>query len=478
MQGAGVGDEAGIDIAHAVPLLVGVVGSADDRAPESPQNAEAFEALLREFRQRYVHTPIVVLCAETASAEAAAVVAADELGIAVVSPRGDDPWTGVASPSDILVVISNGPLPADLAAFAERRRHGSPPGTERALLAPPNSGPCFVLAGGKLERSYPPRFAGDRSAATEFAAGLERRDRFNRDLRAVPVPAEGTTLDRMRARVSVVANALQDKTLVWQRVLYGLAFLAATAQIVSNGPIFTWVKFAAVAVAFVIFFLVRQQKYQSRYQDYRAISEALRVQAVWSAIGVDDRVEDSYMPMQQTDLQWIRNVLRCINALRPSEPAADAFHVVRAWVAHQHRYFSDHSHIEARRRENLSGGSDLLGGLSVVASLTILATILGRVKLPGPYVHWFEIFAAWAALCVAVARSYSHTRAYSENANRYQRMFLVFDQALSVVDGAGHDDARAREVATQLGRVALAEHAEWLLAQRERPISMVATSAA
>jgi len=55
-----------------------------------------------------------------------------------------------------------------------------------------------------------------------------------------------------------------------------------------------------------------------------------------------------------------------------------------------------------------------------------------------------------------------------------ERMYLMFDEASLWLSGeAGRPLVEVRELAAELGREALAEHAEWLLAQRERPIRVV-----
>jgi hypothetical protein len=56
-------------------------------------------------------------------------------------------------------------------------------------------------------------------------------------------------------------------------------------------------------------------------------------------------------------------------------------------------------------------------------------------------------------------------------------MFFVFDKALALLTNAKDNDEEVRTIARELGREALAEHAEWLLLQRERPISRVQTEA-
>ena len=70
--------------------------------------------------------------------------------------------------------------------------------------------------------------------------------------------------------------------------------------------------------------------------------------------------------------------------------------------------------------------------------------------------------------------SYAEKRGYSANAKRYDRMFGVFDRAVHrlhrVAAGGSADEAR---IVREVGREALAEQAEWLLARRDRPLRAV-----
>jgi hypothetical protein len=468
---------ARVDVATAVPILIGVAGSREDRGPASSALGEAFGELLLELRQRYAQTPVAVLCTSAPGAEAEACRAARAHGVPVIEYPDGDAREFIASACDILVVVSNGPAPAELRALEARRYEGAAPAPER-LLAPPDVGPCFVLEDDLMRRTYPPRFRGDVAGKAEFEATLARRNRFNADLRRAGTVAGATSIDRLRGRIASVTHSLQLKTAFWQRTLYALAFLAAIAQIVAftDGP---YIKYAAVAIAFSAYLYVRRHDYQSRYQDYRAISEGLRVQSVWAAIGIAESVDASYLPMQQTNLQWIRGVLRVVYVLQPRADAIDGVDRVRNWIVVQRRYFEEHSRIESRGGNIVAKLTSVLAAASVLASLAILGLTIAHARnVAGPFFPDIGLAASCAALSVAVGRSYGRTRAYSENANRYQRMFLVFDRALCIVDAAPHDELQTRALARELGRLALAEHAEWLLMQRERPIAMVATSAA
>jgi hypothetical protein len=58
-------------------------------------------------------------------------------------------------------------------------------------------------------------------------------------------------------------------------------------------------------------------------------------------------------------------------------------------------------------------------------------------------------------------------------------MYLLFDEAQRELHAAidAKEEVAVRELAVALGREALAEQAEWLLTQRERPVGIVQTAA-
>lgn len=420
---------------EAVPLLVGVIGSHD-----------AANAAVRELGERCPHTPVVVRSAD------------DE---------------NTTDRCDILVVVAHGGLTPELEAIVERRLNGRPvvPRYGR-LLAVPDTGPCYVVDGPGVRRLFPRRFTDAARGAEEFAGELARRDRFNADLARVPSP-EQPALEGLRARSDAAANRLQHAAYAWQLLLYALALVAATAQVITMIPHSAYVKFGAVILTFVAFVFVRRQAYQERYQDYRAIGEALRVQAIWSALGIDESVTESYLPMQQSDLQWIRDTLRTLAVLIPADPSAFDRDAVIAWVQEQLRYFTVRAGVEAHRRDAFGRGALVLGIVSLTLSLAAL--VMGT-REGSAVLLVVGIVATWTALCVALVRSYVRARSYSENANRYQRMLVVFGRAAELLETA-REPADVRAIATELGRDALTEHADWLLAQRERRIAIVQTAA-
>lgn len=511
-----------------VPLVLGL--AADDTLDDDAGYVRAsLGEIVAELRAAYPHTTLLAVSALGSATELAAAQAAlaldvplyaclaeppDDAGaplrdllaacagvrIADESFRPHAPFAAeaqVAHFSDVLVAFGAPPQPGSrLAAVTTLREQGRFPGRHARgrILDPPDVGPLRRVVpqpGGAytIERHFPPRYDGDRASERDAAFSLARLDEFNADVRADD-PADGTLFsERIERRADAFTDALQRRFLFWQRFLYWAAFVAASAEFIL--PKTAWatiVDFAAVGVTFGAYFVARPRKFQGRYQDYRAISEALRVQTAWSRAGVGQSVAEAYLRMQQTELQWIRSLLRTVALLqgRPATtqagPDRDA---VAAWVTGQRDYFRRASRREARHERTFEQWAKLLTPLNIVLGLGIFAFVsLTQIDpvIPGLSTpdnrYTLELlvgtFAGWAALSAAVLHSYARTRGFSENANRYDRMFLMFDEAALWLSGkAGRPVVDVRELATELGREALAEHAEWLLAQRDRPLVIV-----
>jgi hypothetical protein len=514
----------------AVPLVLGL--AADDATGEQVESyvRASLGEIVAELRAAHPHTPLLAVSALGSAGELIAARAALALGVPVVAclaqppdGAGDSPLRAavaayadvrvadesfqahapfaaeaqVAHFSDLLIAFGAPPVPGSrLAAVMTLRQNGRFPGRHARgrILDPPDVGPLRRVVPGPggayaVERLYPPRYDGDRTSERDAAFSLDRLDEFNADLRA-DAPVDGALFsERIERRADAFTNNLQRHFVFWQRFLYWAAFVAASAEFILPKTLWaTVVDFGAVGVAFGAYFIARPRKFQGRYQDYRAISEGLRVQTAWSRAGVVQSVAEAYLRMQQTELQWIRNVLRSIAFLQGAQAAAEPGHdrdAVVEWISGQRDYFRNASRREARHARTFERWANFLTPLNIVLGLGIFAFVaITRLDPVIPVLstpdnrYTLELlvgtFAGWAALSAAALHSYAQARGFSENANRYERMFLMFDEAALWLSGeAGRPVVEVRELAAELGREALAEHAEWLLAQRDRPLAIV-----
>jgi hypothetical protein len=87
---------------------------------------------------------------------------------------------------------------------------------------------------------------------------------------------------------------------------------------------------------------------------------------------------------------------------------------------------------------------------------------------------WIVVAFGLATLAGAFHHAFAEQRAFAEHRNEYERMAKLFErgrEAFERYDAAG-DTAGMDKVLIALGTEALAEHADWLVLHRERPLQI------
>ncbi len=142
-----------------------------------------------------------------------------------------------------------------------------------------------------------------------------------------------------------------------------------------------------LAVAIVLYLVVRERSFQDKYQDYRALAEGLRVQFFWRLAGLSSCASDHYLRKHKNELDWIRGAVRSC-ALRPEETLDDERleSLQEWWLKEQRNYFASASvgyHHRRLRFREIGGGVLLISfALSIYVLLespTKITQILGLV---------------------------------------------------------------------------------------------------
>lgn len=145
--------------------------------------------------------------------------------------------------------------------------------------------------------------------------------------------------------------------------------------------------------------------------------------------------------------------------------------VIEDWIGTaqsdgQLRYFTI---TGARRADHHRHAERLaLAGLSLGIAISVLLAVFSR--------YWGHgitsiLVVAMGLLSVAagVHEAYAHKKADKELVKQYRFMQRIFSGARRRLDAA-KGIAEKREILRVLGEAALAEHAEWTLMHRERPL--------
>ena len=350
-------------------------------------------------------------------------------------------------------------------------------------------------AAGAVRWLYPDEYGDHAAAAKAFDELWTRIDELNRDAaRALPASATagsdllgvadvGALSPRLRDtdRCYAAADALSihfqrrtRRTLGWLLVL---AFVAAAA--LQGDPLARAAAFSlnglyvgALGAAYAVWLWSRRQRYQTRYLDYRALAEGLRVQMFWRLAGIPHAAADHYLRKQRSELDWIRRAMRGCD-LGPTAPVdASATsdvgllaRVLERWVRPQRAYFTSGARKNDGRHQRIKRFGYVFFGVALV-----LAFAKPFLSARNPLLVAVSLVPAIAAL----TNVWADRLALAPLAKQYGRMSHVFAAADDALDAAIKDDnaARGRAVIHELGVEALAENADWVLLHRDRPVSV------
>lgn len=347
--------------------------------------------------------------------------------------------------------------------------------------------------------SDPPRWL-TSSAQRPFAAGLpalgmppeylrifERMRAFAIDLARQDPAAMGAwsadPAERMWHRVDAMAVDFQ-RHIVWtMRAIHGLAILMGLAFLLYadlGAPDWMlWCFLLLFAIGVAIAGTAQRREWHRKYIDYRALAEGLRVQSFWRRAGLTitgdpEFAHDNFMQKQDVELGWIRNVMRQVGllAIAPvADPRAAVDEVVDAWVGRpgqsgQLAYYGRKAALCERHhlRTQALGKACLWSG---VAISVLLALFHGG--LSGASRNLLVTAMGALSLVAAVREAYAYRKADRELVKQYRFMHRIYRNARTALDAASSTQEK-REILRALGEAALAEHAEWALVHRDRPV--------
>jgi hypothetical protein len=344
--------------------------------------------------------------------------------------------------------------------------------------------------------------AADAGMPAEFHALFERMQEFNLDKKRYADDiriqamhsgddagdgADGDVLDESFAVADWLAMHFQKRVLLTLRSIHILAALTGIAFICySDLPTDLPYQFDGIYVFIVLFGagallarLAHRHNWHRKYVDYRALAEGLRVQRWWRRAGIAATsssafAHDNFMQKQDIELGWIRNVMRAASMQTVDDaevPEAALATVIREWIGApagggQLDYYTrktEHRSRMHRMTLGLARGC-LWAGISIGVFLALFQSRLG------PDNTTLLVTAMGVLAIVAAAReSYAYRKGDKELIKQYRYMRSIFANARKLLD-TRQDAASQREILRSLGDAALAEHSEWALMHRERPL--------
>ncbi len=232
------------------------------------------------------------------------------------------------------------------------------------------------------------------------------------------------------------------------------------------------------ALGGLVVVVANRRNWHRKYLDYRALAEGLRVQSYWHRAGLSitgdaEFARDNFLQKQDVELGWIRNVMRAaaLQSALDKASAVDLPGVIHEWVGEagqggQLDYYSRKGMQRARmhRMTEAIGVASLCVGISISVVLALLAS-----RLSNDAKNWLVVIMATFSIVGAVREAYAYKKADKELIKQFRFMQRLFGEARTALDHA-EGAAEKREILRLLGEAALAEHVEWALMHRQRPL--------
>ena len=300
--------------------------------------------------------------------------------------------------------------------------------------------------------------------------------------------ADGLSIiDRLFGAADALALHFQKRVLAVMRSIHVLAAATGIAFVCySDLPADVPLQYYGIYIFMALFaagvllaWLARRRDWHRKYIDYRALAEGLRVQRYWrragvAAIGASAFAHDHFMQKTDVELGWIRNVMRVPSMERvhdapPSNTELAA--VIAEWIGEpgsggQLDYYTRKT--EHRRRTQRT--TRALGLASLWASFAIVLFLaLFQRRIGSDTSNLLLAMLAVFGMVAAARESYAYRKGDKELIKQYRYMLGIFTDARRKID-AERDDEGKREILRALGEAALAEHSEWALMHRQRPL--------
>ncbi len=256
--------------------------------------------------------------------------------------------------------------------------------------------------------------------------------------------------------------------------------------------------FVAIAAVLLVFalgwllaFWARRRSWDRRYLDYRALAEGLRVDFYWELSGVRAQFDDAFahegfLQKQDAQIEWMRAAMRTVNlqcALYPRVAVPNGFeHALSAWVGDsspasgsgQLVYYRQRKATLERRLEVAEHISRtmLIGGLALAAILAADVALrmfdYPPVLAPAPRGMMLMSLALLTAY-TAIFEVYLAERADRSLARQYRHMDALFSVAAQQLRSARSTTDKL-DILRALGHACLTEHAQWILAHRDKRV--------
>ena len=334
---------------------------------------------------------------------------------------------------------------------------------------------------------------------------LKHIDTYNHDARKLvstvpeidfsPEQRVPGSIARFQAITDLLATHFQKRRFFALKVLLVLTVIAfmffqAYAEF-WHKPLLLLLYPLTMGVGALWFLNANRRHYEQKHEDYRALSEAYRVQLFLDHAKIKANVSEYYLQKHKGELEWViyalrATLLKSTPQRRGMKPAAsinwkELDFVNENWVKAQLDYYQKTGH----KYERLHLGHRRLANRFFIGALSA-AVILFAFSLLTEYLPSFmekdhDIFHSVLVVCThsflvisAGLIGYNEKRVFSEQSKTCQQMVQLFriahEKLNKAIEAKNQEDAN--EIIWELALESLMENADWLLLHRSRPMEI------
>ena len=212
------------------------------------------------------------------------------------------------------------------------------------------------------------------------------------------------------------------------------------------------------------YYVYKQKMHTGKLQDdfifSRGLSEAMRIQNAWNAVGLDKSVSDYYLRSEPAKLTWIRIALKNIYYFDK-----DSYESVEDWLDGQINYFKKEIKNRTVNLEKYEKSEHHLfyigaGAVGVVAIMYFAELWHWIPHGHFPYNwHFIVLISGIALLFAAFTKKFLFIQGYEEEKNSFKELLPSFEKAKKLISD---DSEQKKKVVFDLGKKALIENSQWV----------------
>jgi hypothetical protein len=285
----------------------------------------------------------------------------------------------------------------------------------------------------------------------------------------------------MRRSAAYLAGFYQSKMNSLEKyilVLIGMAIFLLVFSSDFQSFIFTnYIQLAYILLIGIFLVLYKRFKsYKEKTENFRALSEALRVQIAWNMANINDATALYYLSHQKDEIGWIRTAVRGINIFYiPNKETTlfDLNQVNQYWVDEQINYFGNNLNKYKSKESNSNKKINKYFYIFIFFTATfILLEITTNINMCTTGIYGLNLIDFIKILLIGVPATitaYLKSKQFFDGSNdilkEYTLSLFIFQRAKALL---GEKNINPKEVIKNLGIEALRENSSWLITRRTK----------